>query len=286
MMSNEALTSYMILTYVLVAILGLVIGSFLNVVIARYPKMLQAQWQSECRDFLGLKEEQEATKFTLAGPRSHCPHCKTKIPFYHNIPIFSYLWLRGKCAHCKRHISLVYPAVELLSCFASVIVLYHFGPSWEMLAALLFTYMLVALTFIDLEYQLLPDTLTLSTLWIGLMLNTWGMFTNMSDAIWSAVIGYLVLWISAWIFLHLRNKRGMGHGDFKMLAMVGAWFGINKMITALLIAVIAGTILSLIVLQMKRISWKQAIPFGPFIALGAWITMLAGPILVNWLRIY
>jgi len=274
----------LIYMYIAVAIIGLIIGSFLMVVIDRYPKILQQQWQAECREYLGLKSQAESMPFSLALPRSHCPHCKKPLKFYHNIPLFSYLWLRGKCASCKRHISLLYPGIELLSCILSILVVWAFGPTWQMLGCLLFTYVLITLAFIDLNHQILPDIITISILWIGLIFNTFHLFTSLGNAVWGAVVGYLILWLSAWIFLHLRHKQGMGHGDFKMIAMVGAWFGINVMFNTLLLAIVVGAILSIILLLGRRWSWQRPLPFGPFIAAAAWITMLTGPFIIQYLR--
>ncbi len=276
--------SNIFIAYIIIAIFGLIVGSFLTVVISRYPTMLQQQWQDECREFLNLKEDEPPTKVSLALPGSFCPMCKTPIKFYHNIPVLSYLWLRGKCAHCKRHISALYPSIELLTAITSLVVFWRFGLTDEMLAALFLTYMLIALTFIDFKHQILPDTMTLSALWIGLLFNTMGLYTQLVNAVWGAVIGYLLLWISAWIFLKLRKKQGMGNGDFKMMAMVGAWLGLNMMINTLLIAVIVGALTSVVLIFFKKISWQRAVPFGPFIALAAWITLLCGPFIIQWIQ--
>lgn len=271
------------LAYFIIAIFGLVIGSFLTVVISRYPVMLQRQWQGECRDFLNLPVEKEKQPISLAYPNSQCPHCKTQIKFYHNIPLFGYLFLRGKCAECKRPIPKLYPMVELISAIASIIVLWHFGLTDEMLGALFFTYMLIALTFIDFKHQLLPDTMTLSTLWIGLLFNTIPLYTPLQNAVWGTVIGYLLLWLATWIFLKLRHKQGMGHGDFKMTAMVGAWLGFEGMLNSIILAVVLGAIFSSLLLLFKRASFAKPVPFGPYIAICAWISLLCGPFIINWI---
>jgi leader peptidase (prepilin peptidase) / N-methyltransferase len=277
--------TYNILFYIFTALFGLAVGSFLNVVISRYPQILKQQWQNECRDYLGLEIDKEQTKLSLAFPGSHCPHCKTPIKFYHNIPLFSFIWLRGKCAYCKHPISFIYPIIELLSGVLSILVYWYFGPTWQMLAALFFTYVLITASLIDFNHQILPDLIILPTLWIGLMLNTINFFTPLPNAVWAASIGYLLPWLIAWLFLKIRGKQGMGHGDFKMLAMVGAWFGFYMMVNTLLFAVILGAIISLLLLLFKRVAWQRPVPFGPYLAIAAWISMLTGPFFVHWLQV-
>lgn len=279
------MNSAFILIYLFIAIFGLIIGSFLSVVITRYPEMLHQQWQTECREFLSLKTETPQDKISLALPPSHCPQCKMKLKFYHNIPLFSYLGLGGKCAYCKRPVSLLYPVIELLTSLLTVITLWHFGLTWLGFAAVLFTYLMIVLCFIDLRHQLLPDTITLGTLWIGLIFNCFSLFTSLHSAVLAVVIGYLLLWMTAWLFSLIRHKQGMGHGDFKMLAAVGAWLGLFNMLHTLLLAVFMGILISVLLITLKRVTWHRPIPFGPFIALAAWITLLTGPFIISWLQV-
>src|SRR3990167_2139661 len=279
------LYDYYPVIFIAVGLFGLLTGSFLSVVIARYPKMLQQQWQADCREFLGLTKESYGEKISLALPRSHCPHCKTQLKFYHNIPLGSYLFLRGKCAFCQRPIPTLYPIIEGLTCLMSLAIFWRFGLTWQMPMGLIFTYCLLTLCFIDFQHQLFPDTITLSTLWIGLLANTFTLFTPLHQSVWAAAMGYVILWLSAWLFLHIRHKQGMGHGDFKMMAMAGAWLGIYGMLNTLLLAVIVGAVLSLLLMAVKLIQWQRPIPFGPFIGLAAWITFITNPFVIHWLRV-
>lgn len=273
----------MCLAYIIVTIFGLVIGSFLTVVVARYPVILQRQWQTECREYLNLPHEKQTKNISLATPNSHCPYCKTSIKIHHNIPLLSYFLLRGKCATCKRPIPKLYPLIELITAIMSIAVLWRFGLTDEMLGALFFTYVLIALSFIDFNHHLLPDTLTLSTLWIGLLFNTIPLYTTLANAVWAAVIGYLFLWICAWIFQKIRHKQGMGHGDFKMIAMVGAWLGLEAMLNTLILATILGALCNLILILSKKVSWERPTPFGPYIALSAWLSLLFGSFILFWM---
>lgn len=279
------LTPYFSVIFVAVGLFGLIVGSFLSVVVSRYPKMLQQQWQTDCREFLGLPAEAIDEKISLALPRSHCRHCKNRLKFYHNIPLLSYLFLKGQCAFCQRPITALYPTIEALTCLLSLAVFWRFGLTWQMPAALLFTYALLSACFIDFQHQLLPDNITLSTLWLGLLLNAFALFTSLDHAVWAAAIGYSILWLSAWLFLHLRHKQGMGHGDFKMMAMVGAWLGLYGMLNTLLLAIVAGALLSVLLLAAKIAQWQRPIPFGPFIGIAAWITLMTHPFIIYWLRV-
>ncbi len=270
---------------IIMVILGLIVGNFLTAIITRYPLMLKQQWHNDCRDFLGMTPEKKSDKLTLITPKSHCLHCKNLLKWRHTIPLIGYILLSGKCAHCKRPIQLFYPLVELLSAIASVIVARKFGLSWPMVAALIFSYLIILLAFIDLHHQLLPDPLTIGTLWLGLMLNSFGFFTHLSDALWSSVVGYSFLWLLAWVFLTLRKKQGMGHGDFKMLAMVGAWLGFYSMVNTLVLAIIVSTLFSIVLVFCKQANWNKAMPFGPSLAIGAWISLLWGDFVIQLLQV-
>ena len=233
------------------------------------------QWRAECAELLCVTNKTaEENKLSLAFPGSQCPNCHKKIKLYHNIPLLGFIFLAGKCAYCKQKIPLMYPALELITCTSSILVYWRFGASWQFLAALLFTYCIIALSTIDIKEQILPDAITLGTLWIGLLINSFAVFTNLQDALWSSATGYCALWLISWIFLQIRKKQGMGHGDFKMLAMIGAWFGWQLMMDSLIIAAIIGTILGILMICIKKSNWSKPIPFGPFLALGAWISMM------------
>lgn len=286
----SGLQNFPIISYVLVAILGLIIGSFLNVIIYRYPIMLKNEWRQECQEFLtscsqtvNPAEPKPKIKFNLVTPRSHCPHCHKPIAIKYNIPILSYFLLKGKCASCAEKISLKYPLVELLTAILSIFVVAHFGLTAQSCAALIWTWGLILLTMIDINEQLLPDLFTLSLLWFGLIVSIFYLFVGSQQAIIGAVTGYVLLWIVAKAFHIIRKKDGMGHGDFKMLAMMGAWVGINNLLNVLLFSVIIALLVSLILLLQKKIKSDHAIPFGPFLALGGWTTLMFGPFMINWI---
>ena len=268
------------------AIVGLIVGSFLNVVIVRYPNMLRDQWRRECQEHLELPIDKPSHTFNLLLPRSHCPHCHTPLKPWHNIPLLSFLFLGGRCAHCKHKISYLYPTVEFISGVLTVLVVWHFLLTWNMLAALVLTWALITLCFIDLKTQLLPDNITLPILWLGLFLSLFNVFTSPFQAITGAIFGYGVLWITATLFKWVRKKEGMGHGDFKMLGMLGAWFGIPMTLNILFVAVILGLLAAVLLIFAKKIRPNNPIPFGPFIALAGWVTMMAGPFFLHWLIPY
>lgn len=277
----QYLQLHIILSAILAAILGLVIGSFLNVVIYRYPKMLKQMWKAECQEFLNQPPSRKPPRFNLIKPRSRCTKCKKTLKSWHNIPLFSYLYLRGKCAYCKTRISPMYPVVETLTAALSVITILRFGVSWVGLAALFFTWSLVALSFIDFKEKILPDTITITMLWLGLFANSFDLFTTPVNAILGALVGYTILWSIAKLFKFIRKIDGMGHGDFKMLAMLGAWLGIGMLLNTLLTAVLIALIISMILLAFKKISKKYPIPFGPYLAFGGFVTLIYGPMLSN-----
>lgn len=276
----------MYLVLIFVFIIGLIIGSFLNVFILRYPKMLKKQWRQDCIEFLELpekeiKEEKKAKKFNLFSPRSHCPHCHNPIKPWHNIPLISYILLRGRCAYCQKKISMIYPLVEAITAIASVFVISKFGLTWKGGMALIFTWGLIGLSFIDYKEQLLPDDPTLALLWLGLLCNVFYLFTYPSFAILGALVAYLFLWLISKVFYLVRQKEGMGYGDFKMFAMLGAWLGLGLLLNILLISVIVALITSLILLITKRIHKAKPIPFGPFLAFGGWVTLMYGSFFVT-----
>ncbi len=260
----------------LIALLSLLVGSFLNVVIFRLPRMIQQEWGQECRHYLGLKSTAETERLNLWLPRSHCPACKKVIKPWHNIPLVSYLILRGQCVNCKTTIPLRYPLVELLCCFASVYVAWRFGVTAQTAGALIFTWILIALTFIDVEHQLLPDQLTLLLLWIGLVLSLFSVFVPSSDAIIGAILGYLIFATIQALFQFATGKRGMGQGDYKLLAALGAYLGWHELPLIILLASTIGIVMGILHMVMKRRIASVALPFGPYLAFAGWVALLWG----------
>ncbi|MBY0545409.1 MAG: A24 family peptidase [Gammaproteobacteria bacterium] len=265
----------------LLIIFALIIGSFLNVVIYRLPTMLFASWREQCQLLLAEPPE-KTTTFNLCWPASHCPKCKNPLKFWQNIPVFSYLLQRGKCQFCHQPISLRYPAVELISAGTAGLLFYLYGWSWPLLFALMLSWGLLVLIFIDIDTQLLPDEITLFLLWLGLLVNTQGMFTDLHSAIYGAVGGYMSLWLIAKSFLLLTKREGMGHGDFKLLALIGAWAGWQMLLPTLLMASFVGALVGLAMIVAGKLKREQPIPFGPFLAVAGWICLLWGKPLLNW----
>ena len=257
-------------------VLGLLIGSFLNVVVYRLPIMMQRDWRAQAREILELSEEPQGETFNLVLPDSRCPHCGHKIRPWENIPLLSYLFLRGKCSSCKSPISLRYPLVELACGLLSAYVAWHFGFTWQAGAMLLLTWGLLAMSLIDADHQLLPDALVLPLLWLGLIANAFGLFTSLEDALWGAVAGYLSLWSVYWLFKLITGKEGMGYGDFKLLAMLGAWGGWQVLPLTILLSSLVGAVLGIIMLRLRNSDTSTPIPFGPYLAIAGWIALLWG----------
>ena len=267
--------------YGAVFIFSLTIGSFLNVVIYRLPQMLQRQWQQECREFLQAELKPNLPPLpepiSLAKPNSRCPQCGHNIHFYENIPVVSWLILKGRCSQCHNAISARYPLVELTTAVLSVIVAIHFGASIMTVAALLLTYALISLTLIDYDHMLLPDQITLPLLWLGLLVNTSDHgFTDLHSAVIGAIAGYLSLYCVFWLFKLLTGKDGMGYGDFKLFAVFGAWLGWQLLPLLILMASAVGAIIGIALMLIKKRSSDYAIPFGPYLAIAGWITLLWG----------
>ena len=258
------------------ALLSLFIGSFLNVVIYRLPRMIEQSWSEECRVYLGLKPHTDIEKFNLTLPFSHCPHCKKTIRPWHNIPLFSYIWLRGKCSYCQAPISMRYPLVEALTALMSVYVAWRFGLSWQMVSALVFTWILIALTFIDLDYHLLPDQLTLLLLWIGLFCSMFFLFADSQDAIIGAIAGYTIFAGLQLIFGWATGKVGMGQGDYKFLAALGAFCGWQLLPLIILLASVTGILFTVVHMLIKREFKSVPLPFGPYLAVAGWVSLLWG----------
>ncbi|MFN3585991.1 MAG: prepilin peptidase [Moraxellaceae bacterium] len=261
-----------------VFLLGLCVGSFLNVVIHRLPRMMEAEWQAEARQLLDLPAEAQP-RFNLATPPSRCPHCGHAITPLENIPLLSWLWLRGRCAACKTPIGLRYPLVELATALLSLLVFMAFGPSLQTLAALPLTWALISLTLIDFDTQLLPDQITLPLLWGGLLANLNGLFVPLETAVIGAMAGYLVLWSVYWLFKLLTGKEGMGYGDFKLLAALGAWLGWTMVPVIVLLSSVVGSVIGIAYLAVRKESAPFA--FGPYIAIAGFIALLWGPALVH-----
>ena len=257
-------------------VLGLLIGSFLNVMVYRLPLMMQRDWRGQAREILELPKEPEAATFNLVLPNSQCPHCGHEIRPWENIPVISYLFLRGKCSNCKAPISLRYPAVELTCGLLSAYVAWHFGFTWQAGGMLLLTWGLLAMSLIDVDHQLLPDSLVLPLLWLGLIVNSVGLITDLESALWGAIAGYLSLWSVYWLFKLVTGKEGMGYGDFKLLAMLGAWGGWQVLPLTILLSSLVGAVLGTVMLRMRNAQSSTPIPFGPYLAIAGWIALLWG----------
>ncbi|QGW75971.1 prepilin peptidase [Pseudomonas alkylphenolica] len=272
----DTLASQPLLYLSFALLLGLVVGSFLNVLVHRLPIMLQRQWQAEAREVLELPSEPEAERYDLFLPASQCPHCGHRIRAWENIPVLSYLLLRGRCSSCRSAISARYPLVELGCAALTVFVAWYLGATTAALALMLFSWGLLAMSLIDIEHRLLPDALVLPLLWLGLIVNAFELFVPLSDALWGAVAGYLSLWSVFWLFKIITGKEGMGYGDFKLLALIGAWGGWQILPLTLLLSSVLGAVIGLIMLRAKGQQTSTPIPFGPYLAIAGWIALLWG----------
>ncbi len=261
--------------YLTIGILSLCVGSFLNVVIYRTPKMMEQEWHQECQMLLHPEQPIiDESKLSLSKPASTCPKCKTPIRWYQNIPVVSWLVLRGKCGACQNPISMRYPLIELLTAVCSLIVVAVYGPTIQMLFGLILTWVLIALTFIDFDTQLLPDRYTLTLAALGLGVNSYAIYTSPTSAIWGYIIGFLCLWIVYYLFKVVTGKEGMGYGDFKLLAALGAWMGPFLLPLIVLLSSLVGAIIGIILLKIKK--ENQPFAFGPYIAIAGWIAFLWG----------
>lgn len=269
---------------ILATIFGLIIGSFLNVVIHRLPLMMEREWKQECAEsFPEYNLPKPEGVFNLSVPRSTCPKCKTQLRLLDNIPVISWLFLKGKCHHCENPISARYPAVETLTALMSFIVASHFGFSYFTVALLFFTFVLIAATFIDLDTMLLPDQLTLPLMWAGIALSVFQISpVSLQDAIIGAMAGYLCLWSVYWGFKLLTGKEGMGYGDFKLLAALGAWLGWQHLPLIILLSSLVGLFFGLIQLRLQKQGIDKAFPFGPYLAIAGWISLLWGSNIMDW----
>ena len=266
------------LFYATVGVLGLMVGSFLNVVIHRLPIILHRQWAAQCREHLELEPETTAedTPYNLVRPASRCPECGHRISALENIPVLSYLVLKGRCSDCGTRISPRYPAIELVTAILSIITVIHFGFTFQAAMALLFTWTIIPLCMIDYDCQLLPDNMTLPLLWIGLALSVWNVFVDTQSSIFGAIAGYLSLWLVFHLFRMVTGKEGMGFGDFKLLAAIGAWTGWQLLPVVILFSSAVGAVTGIMLILLKGHDRSQPLPFGPFLASAGWITLLWG----------
>lgn len=267
------------LFFTTVLFLGLCVGSFLNVVAYRLPLMMERDWKLECHEFLELETpamDDRLKSINLSMPASACPNCGHQLHFWENIPVISYLFLRAKCSSCNTAISIQYPTVELITGIASLVTAFTFGVSLQTLAALCFTWVLIALTLIDLKKQLLPDNMTLPLLWSGIFLSFFDLFTDLTSSVIGAMVGYLILWSVYQLFKLITKKEGMGFGDFKLLAALGAWMGVGLLPQIILISSVVGSIAGISMLVIGKTKQQQPIPFGPYLAVAGWIALLWG----------
>ena len=263
-------------------LLGLCVGSFLNVVVHRLPKIMEQEWQAQCADLRGETPSTatvgsaEPTAISLARPRSRCPACGHQITAFENIPVISYLLLRGKCSNCAAPISLRYPVIEVFTALLSAFAAWHFGPTLQTAGALLLLWALIALTVIDYDTQLLPDSITLPLLWCGLAFNLFGAYTDISSAVIGAMVGYLTLWSIFWLFKLVTGKEGMGYGDFKLLAALGAWLGWPMLPVIILLSSVVGALVGISLIVINRHGRNTPIPFGPYLAAAGSIALFWG----------
>jgi leader peptidase (prepilin peptidase)/N-methyltransferase len=273
------------------AVLGLMVGSFLNVVIHRLPKMMEIDWKQQCLEYLHPEQaEQEAAKqaatpqprYNLVVPRSACPSCGHKITALENIPVLSYAVLGGKCSACKAPIGIRYPIVEALTGALTLVVAWKFGVSLQAVFAILLVWALIALTFIDADTTLLPDDITLPLMWLGLIVNSFGLFVPLTSALFGAVVGYLSLWSVYWVFKLATGKEGMGFGDFKLLAGIGAWLGWEMLGQVILLSAAVGAVVGIIGIVLKGREQGAKIPFGPYLAAAGFIALMWGTEINRW----
>lgn len=272
----ESIQQFPFLLIVVSGLLGLMVGSFLNVVIYRLPLMMQSNWRRECLEFLALPAEEAQSSVNLMWPGSYCPHCHTPIKAHHNIPVMSYCLLGGKCAHCSAPISMRYPLIEAFSCLCSAVVAWQFGYGWPLVFGLLMTWSLIAMSFIDIDQHLLPDSMTLPLTWLGLLLSLFGLYSDSHDSIVGAIAGYLSLWSVYWLFKLFTGKEGMGYGDFKLLAMFGAWFGWQALPLIIMLSSMVGAVVGIGMIIWGRHDVSKPIPFGPYLAAAGWLALLWG----------
>lgn len=256
--------------------LGLMVGSFLNVVIYRLPLIMESRWRQGCYELLEMEGEKNEAPLSLAFPNSHCPICSAPIKPWQNIPVISYIALKGKCASCAAPIAKRYPILEFVSGIMTMLLGFYFQVPVALLGVMLFTWALIALTMIDIDHQLLPDDITLPLLWMGLLFNVFEVYVPLADAVLGAAIGYLVLWSVFWLFKLVTGKEGMGYGDFKLLAALGAWMGWQALPLIILLSSLVGAALGIFMIVSRGRSKDTPMPFGPYLAMAGWIALLWG----------
>ncbi len=277
----DLLTATPAIHYPAVLVLGLLVGSFLNVVILRTPKMMEQQFRAECCDFLAIDNRDTSPTLSLYHPNSTCPQCQQPIKPWNNIPVISYLFLKGVCADCDYRINPRYPVIEAITGLLSVLTIVIVGFTPAALVSLLLLWTLIALTVIDIDTQLLPDSLTLPLLWLGLIANSNGMYTDLSSAVWGAVAGYMSLWSVYWLFKLATGKEGMGFGDFKLLAALGAWMGWEMLPLIILLSSFVGAVIGIAGILIAGKDKNIPIPFGPYLAIAGWIAFLWGDVIID-----
>lgn len=281
----DFLATQWVALFLSVLIFSLLVGSFLNVVILRLPIMMFRAFKRDCNEVEYPKHfalDDLDKPFNLVKPDSHCPKCSAPVRAWQNIPVLSWLLLRGKCAGCGTKISWRYPAVELATGLLSVALVWMFPFGWQLAAMLVFTWLLIAMSVIDIDYQILPDSLTLGLLWLGLVMNSFGLFVDLQSAVWGAVFGYLSLWSVYWLFKLATGKEGMGFGDFKLLAALGAWLGATSLPLIILLSSVVGAVIGIAGILIQGRDKNVPIPFGPYLAIAGWIAALWGNEIVSW----
>lgn len=283
---NLISTSFSTQLFILLG-LGLLVGSFLNVVILRYPIMLYRDWKQECEGMNEVLPDHTAIKdlskpFNLVAPASHCPKCNAPVKAWQNIPIISFVFLRGQCSSCKTSIGLRYPLVELVTAVMTAVLIIKFDWGWQLGAMVVFTWLLITMSVIDIDHQILPDSMTLGLLWLGLLVNSQGLFTDLESAVYGAALGYGVLWAFFWIFKLATGKDGMGYGDFKLLAALGAWLGFQSLLTIIILSSVVGAIVGIAGILILGRDRQLPIPFGPYLAMAGWIAALWGDDITRW----
>jgi len=283
----QLLADNLIWLAIFIALFSLLIGSFLNVVILRFPVMMFRSWKQDCLEMDSNLPKHPAIDdlskpFNLLKPDSHCPKCQAPVRAWQNIPVLSWVLLRGKCAGCGTPIGLRYPAVEIATAILSTALLLVYPWGWQLAAMLVFTWLLISMSVIDIDHQILPDTMTLSLLWLGLMVNSQGLFTDLESAVYGAAAGYLALWSVFWIFKLVTGKEGMGYGDFKLLAALGAWLGVQSLPLIILLSSVVGAVAGIAGIIILGRDKNVPIPFGPYLAAAGWIAALWGNDISQW----
>jgi leader peptidase (prepilin peptidase)/N-methyltransferase len=274
-----------VLFYSIIFTLSLCVGSFINVAVYRIPKMLFFDWFLQCYEFLNLQpkfKKAPSLGLNLFFPSSHCPSCQKKICLIDNIPIISYCFLKGRCRNCQQKISIKYPITEMITASCSLIVAWKFGVKLELVFALLVTWTLILQAGIDFQESLIPDEITLPMLWLGLIINNFNVFVSLQEAVIGSIVGYLIFWVIYWLFKIVTGKDGIGQGDFKLIAMLGAWFGYKTLPLIVLLSTTMGSLVGGILILLKKYNKDSPIPFGPYLAIAGWVVLLWGNAINKW----